>query len=282
MSAPRPTFVGIGTVRGGSTWLHDLLDQHPDVWLPTAKRKELVYFDRLHHKGDDWYRRQFAAAPADALAVGEISPTYLASPGAAERMRASLPHLDRLVVMLRDPARRAWSEYQWRIRHDHLRDSVEQFLVEGGQFDQGSRYSRTLPEFLRHFPEESILMVVSEEAFADPVAARERVAAFLGIDPQRFPAEAGLERSNEGGLPRFPRLYSMASRVRRRLRWWDLDVIPNLANRLGLRKALIGEGAPPPEPSAEELVWLQRRYADDVRWVERHLGRRIDAWSHVE
>lgn len=38
----KPDFLGIGTARSASTWLHSRLSQHPDVYLP--KLKELHFF----------------------------------------------------------------------------------------------------------------------------------------------------------------------------------------------------------------------------------------------
>ena len=46
MSADRrktPSFLGIGTARAGTTWLHANLRRHPEIWLPPLK--ELHYFD---------------------------------------------------------------------------------------------------------------------------------------------------------------------------------------------------------------------------------------------
>lgn len=43
-SRSRPSFLGIGAHKGGTTWLHKNLKQHPQVWLPP--KKELHYFDR--------------------------------------------------------------------------------------------------------------------------------------------------------------------------------------------------------------------------------------------
>jgi len=39
-----PTFLGIGVLRGGTTWLHELLASHPNIFVPT-RRKEIFYFD---------------------------------------------------------------------------------------------------------------------------------------------------------------------------------------------------------------------------------------------
>jgi hypothetical protein len=40
-----PQFLGIGAPRCGTTWLHRMLSQHPQVWLPPIK--EVHYFDSL-------------------------------------------------------------------------------------------------------------------------------------------------------------------------------------------------------------------------------------------
>jgi len=40
----RPTFLGIGATKAGTTWLHHQLAKHPDIWVPPVK--ELNFFDR--------------------------------------------------------------------------------------------------------------------------------------------------------------------------------------------------------------------------------------------
>ncbi len=41
-----PDFIVIGAQKGGTTWLHVQLNDHPDVWLPPTK--EIHYFDRTY------------------------------------------------------------------------------------------------------------------------------------------------------------------------------------------------------------------------------------------
>ena len=41
----RPDFLCIGAHKGGTTWLYQQLDSHPDFWMPPFK--ELHYFDQL-------------------------------------------------------------------------------------------------------------------------------------------------------------------------------------------------------------------------------------------
>lgn len=44
MHDTRPTFLGIGAPRSGTTWLYDRLIKHPQVWMPPVK--EIHFFDR--------------------------------------------------------------------------------------------------------------------------------------------------------------------------------------------------------------------------------------------
>src|SRR6267378_5844198 len=41
----RPDFLCVGVHKGGTTWLYQQLDSHPDFWMPPLK--ELHYFDQL-------------------------------------------------------------------------------------------------------------------------------------------------------------------------------------------------------------------------------------------
>ena len=44
-----PDFLGIGAQKAGTSWLHQMLRQHPQVWLPHAK--EIHYFDHRFPPG---------------------------------------------------------------------------------------------------------------------------------------------------------------------------------------------------------------------------------------
>jgi len=47
MAGKRPTFLGIGAHKAGTSWLHRQLAAHPDIWMPPVK--ELHFFDRSTH-----------------------------------------------------------------------------------------------------------------------------------------------------------------------------------------------------------------------------------------
>lgn len=47
-----PNFLGIGAPRSGSSWLHTMLSNHPDIWLPPIK--EVHYFDSIDPTIDEF------------------------------------------------------------------------------------------------------------------------------------------------------------------------------------------------------------------------------------
>ena len=102
-----PDFLGIGTQKGGTTYLHGLLQEHPQVFL--AHPKELHYFSLHHGRHVGWYADHFADA-STGQRCGEVTPYYLFHPLAAERIHAAIPNV-KLVVLLRDPVERALSQY---------------------------------------------------------------------------------------------------------------------------------------------------------------------------
>ena len=102
-----PDFLGIGTQKGGTTYLHRLLQQHSQVFL--AHPKEVHYFSLHQNRGLDWYADHFAEASIEQH-CGEVTPYYLFHSLAAERIQAAIPSV-KLIVLLRDPVERALSQY---------------------------------------------------------------------------------------------------------------------------------------------------------------------------
>jgi len=115
MSDLLPNFLHIGPSKSGSTWLHEVLIGHPEVFLSQAK--DLYYFNRYYDRGVGWYRAQFRGAQPQHKIIGEVCPDYLASGAAPERIHDCLGGDIRLMVTLRDPISRAFSAYLYLAKH---------------------------------------------------------------------------------------------------------------------------------------------------------------------
>jgi len=114
MTRQGPTFIIAGAPRAGTTWLYELLDRHPDIYMAQPVRPEPKFFlvDEVYARGiQHYFDTWFQGADAYA-AAGEKSTNYLESATAAERIHRDLPAI-KLIFILREPAHRAYSNWLW-------------------------------------------------------------------------------------------------------------------------------------------------------------------------
>jgi Sulfotransferase domain len=205
-----PDFLVIGGQRCGTTSLHSYLAAHPRVRAATGK--ELQYLSLHYGRGERWYRGHFPA-PSPGVVSFEASPLYLFHPLAPERAAATLPD-GRYIALLRDPVERAWSHYlhtrsygQEPFGFTAALAAEEARLATPDGFRRYSyaargRYAEQLSRWLRHVPRERLLVLRSEDLYADPAAVYARVLRFLGLDAFT-PAEFAVHtrRVDRGGPP---------------------------------------------------------------------------------
>ena len=200
-----PDFLVLGAQKAGTTSLGVFLHAHPDVfWTP---RPELHFFDRDYDRGLSWYRSWFARRSAieaherqtgRPARVGEKTPSYVVLPDGPTRVAAALPGV-KLVVSLRDPVSRAYSQWSMNMRTGRetlsfadaleaeperlaavdLRASVSgtPYLEHG--YAMRSRYAEQLERWLAHFERSQLYVYRSEDLYrgsatVDPAPARPR------------------------------------------------------------------------------------------------------------
>jgi len=175
-----PNFLHIGPGKSGSTWLHETLVLHPQVYLSEAK--DLYFFSRYYDRGVDWYRKQFRSAQPSYRVVGEVCPDYLTSAEAPQRIRSCLGPDVRLMVTLRDPAERAFSAYLHRRKHG-LTATFREDLETSDLIEEG-RYGTQLQRYLDCFGRQALHVAVFDDLRADPQAFLDGVTTWLQIDRQ--------------------------------------------------------------------------------------------------
>lgn len=211
-----PDYLIIGTKRGGTTSLARWLLLHPQVrsLFPAREtRKGTYYFDVNYAKGHRWYRSHFptkAALQAQELVrdktqiVGEATPYYLHHPHAAVRARQLVPNV-KVIALLRHPVDR--TNGHWAERHrqgveplgfadalaaepDRLAGEEERMLIDPSyvsfahqhySYVDQSRYSRGLGRWLSAFPRQQVLVLRSEDLYADPGLVYNQVLDFLDL-----------------------------------------------------------------------------------------------------
>jgi hypothetical protein len=271
-----PNLIGLGAQRAGTTWLHDQLAAHPQVYVP-ARRKEIHFFDRYFDRGLNWYSNFFPDEAAGCKWVGEITPAYLYHPGSPARIAATLPDC-RFLVILRQPAKRAYSQYGLLVRSANECRPFRQYLSEEPDGFARGLYARQLTRYFAVFSRTRFLILIFEELMADMPAALGTIASFLGIDAREFiPGTNGRGKVNRSYQPRFGRVYASAHRLGEWLRRHELDPVVNFAKAAGLPK-LFGNRGGLPELDSGTLLRMTEKYRPDIQKLERMLGRDLSIW----
>jgi hypothetical protein len=213
-----PDALIIGAQKCGTSSLHNYLTQHPGVIAPL--RKEVHYFDDNYRRGERWYRAHFGRAGGPGINL-DSSPYYLFHPLAAQRAHQLLPDA-RLIVMLRDPVRRAYSHY-WHERDkgretlsfaDALDAEQQRIVRDADRLARGAidssldhrrhgyvargRYAEQLECWLAFYPARQLRVVRFESFVREPLSTLNETLAFLGLAPM---ARARVEPRNARKYP---------------------------------------------------------------------------------
>lgn len=285
----------VGAEKSGTTWLADMLRQHPQVFVPA--QKELHYFnhcmDESPHlenynftKPVDWYLNFYrAAGPGQTL--GEACPAYLWDEAAPSRIHDFHAGV-RIVIILRDPVDRFLSAYRYGVQRGSVIPADAQtiytkyrklLLERGLYFGQVKRY-------LDLFPREQVAVFLYDDLRRDSRAFLLNVETFLGVSPH-LPGNVD-EDINAAGAPRFPILSRAFAAFRRWTRAHKLTWLIEPARRLGLAEWLTRARARNKSRSAPASAtdvsvfdrgWLRRFYADDVAGLETLLELDLRDWK---
>lgn len=215
-----PDFIIIGVQKGGTTSLYKYLIQYPCVASAFAKEVHFFdNHTRAHNfgKGMAWYRSHFVyglyrsynkLVHKQDLITGEASPDYIFDLHAPRRIAATMPGV-KLIALLRNPIDRAYSHYLHNVRaphdmgretlpfeeaiakeEDRLRGEREKMLQDESYFSYNymhysylSRgiYADQLKTWFDLFPREQILVLRSEDFFANPGTIFKQVLEFLKL-----------------------------------------------------------------------------------------------------
>jgi hypothetical protein len=206
-----PDFLIIGTQRGGTTSLYHYLQELPCIKL--ANTKDTHFFDKKYDKGLNWYRGHFPTRLARVYAqrvhgedfvIGEASPSYLFHPRVPPRVAQALPQV-KLIVLLRNPVDRAYSQYYHALELGHetlpfeeaiqaeeerITRERDKILHDEHYYSRAYKhlsyltrgiYVEQLQAWMKLFPREQFLILKSEDFYADPAMTLKQVLTFLGL-----------------------------------------------------------------------------------------------------
>jgi hypothetical protein len=212
----RPTFLIIGAQKAGTSALFSILAESPKVLAPGVKELHFFDDDAAYAQGVDAYWKRFPLVPLrrPGLLTFEATPCYLFFPLVSERLYAALPDA-RLVVVLRDPVKRAYSAWNMRRQFkDHPRyahryeprsfeeaiaDELRNGALSAPLNDYLARgaYAEQLERFFKVYPREQVLVINYRDLKTEQLNVVNQVCAFVGLPALRGDERALTGRYNE-------------------------------------------------------------------------------------
>lgn len=294
-----PQFIVVGAARAGTTALHHYLKQHPQIYLPDLKEPCFFCFagQKLHYKKGKFafaitdlknYKKLFNEARQEQV-TGEISTPYLylhhQTIGNIKKYHSDPEHL-KIIIVLRNPVDRAYSQYLWKVRDGREDLSFEEALKqekrrieENYSFDyfyshRGLYYDQ-VKDYLDNFNSVKIILFDDfRSKFEETISG---ICNFLGVDDKFVFTRK--EHVNVSAFPRFStlgRLITVESRIKfRLLRYIPEDV------RTGMKETFLKmntSSVVPAPVSASVKIYLHEYYKDDILKLQSLTGIDLNRW----
>jgi len=234
-----PTVFVCGAAKAATTSLWTYMVQHPSVHRSALK--EPGYFTALRPmQSPKKYEDLFRHAGRKQVAA-DASTAYLTSPDSAERISSVCPEA-KIIIVLRNPADRAFSLYRHMVWHGFeyastLREGLrleeeriedEEFLYKNPEYYynflyyQSGRYSEQVDRYLRYFRKRQILFLRFRDFVSETGRVMKEVFQFLEIDSSFQPNQEiyNSGRGRDVWSPRFH--YFINQKMRHPLTDWGV------------------------------------------------------------
>jgi hypothetical protein len=200
----------VGAAKCGTTTIHKILAQHPDIYAGPIK--EPHYFVRDEFQPHPEYRKRIALTEEKYIQnyskagsqkyLIDSSINYLYFENSANSIKAYNPDA-KIIIVLRHPVDRLYSHYKMLRKDGVVKSSLEQFLDH--PYDNNHMnlmrqgfYSTGIKNYLKAFGKDNVL-ILTFGILKNQALLKEKLTNFLSI--AAFKNEA-VEHENTGGMPK--------------------------------------------------------------------------------
>ena len=285
-----PNFLICGTMKGGTTSLYHYLKDHPEIYFPRIK--EIHYFNSNYHKGIEWYKRFFKGVTSKHKAIGEVTPAYMYFEYVPERIHEVLPDV-KLIFILRDPIKRAYSHYWHSVRRGtEFLPFEEAIKIEDERISKGrpykgwysyldrGKYIEQINRFLKYFSKDQMLILITEEVNQNLRENMIKIFKFINVDHNFYNPDWENKRYNPGMSPRSLTLQltlnKIGAQVNKIGKGYRKLLYKIRKNRI-TRRIFFVSGYP--KMSYETMIKLDKYFREYNRRLETFLGRKLISWS---
>lgn len=290
-------FLVLGAPKAGTTRFHYLLKSHPGIAV--SHPKESRFFDKHYDRGLPYLESCFSHAKPGQL-LGDCSPQNLQCEFVTPKIHQHFPEA-RLILILREPAKRAFSH--WWMHRSNGRESrsfeecVELCFKQHERFEgsslagekgkerwsnflrapdlskaeylpylQAGLYFLHLSRFLELYPRRQVLVLSFDSVCGDFETVAKKVASFLELKAEEFVEPKKIVNRGKG------RLGSLLDKTSRSL---GIEAWVPVSLKVALRDFLRSLGDKPIECNPTTLARLQDFYREHDSKLFELLGERF-------
>lgn len=310
----QPSFFIVGAAKAGTTTLYNWLASHPDVYMSPVKEPNFFAKDIDTSKLRPQVKKRLDAQDLDGfiskgmngtlhrayitdanqyndlfsgmkpgMIAGEASASYLWSHVAASEIKKYNPSA-KIIVVLRDPATRAWSHYLM----DRKLGFTEQSFTDALKNDQQLKvrswgaaslyvdlgmYGEQLKRYYDVFPASQLLILRNEDLKHDAQGSFDKICSFLNIRNSKVSTASD---ANVAAVPknRIAETILSFDTVRVRVR----RMIKGTALHSTLRK-LIFTAPSKSQEDQQTINELRKLFSDDITQLEQLTHQDFSSWK---
>ena len=218
-----PDFLVIGAKRCGTTSLFYHLPEHPCI--SKSPYDNMGFFNENFHLGVNWYRSFFPTtftrnkikSKFGNFLSFDVTTRYMEEESTANNVYQTKPNM-KIIVILRNPIDRAYSQYHLNVREKVERRSFEdvikedmdrldkessehheikpKFSAEENNYLKKGLYALQLRHWLKIFPRENILIISTEEFESNQQIIYNKIFKFLNISQFEVKNTEKMEKGN--------------------------------------------------------------------------------------
>lgn len=272
-----PNFILAGAMKSGTTFLTNLLLNHPDIKF-IDRKMDYSYFDddRIYKRGKDWYLSLFndlVENKKEGTLIGQTSADINFNPESVNRVLEHDPNM-KLIFVLRHPIERTyslyWHQYGMAREHRRFEQAIENERVvlnksynnfKHKSFVERSRYDKQFKNIVGVVPEENLLILDFDSLVKDTKTTVNIVLDFLGASKIN-----DIEDLNFSKLPKNPALIPTSHFI---------VVLSAFIQNLGMVRVgrrlvnLTRQEVRPPKMKPETRALLEEELKDDIQFFEK-------------
>lgn len=277
----KPNLFIIGSMKSGTTSLHEYLNEHPDIFMSDVK--EPGYFAECmnyYPKDIDWYESLFSDVKDESI-IGESSTNYTKLPictDVVEKIWEYNPGA-RFIYIMRNPVDRVISHYWHGVKYGDERDDALTAIKKKQEYICFSDYATQLEPYIERFGSDCIYTLTFEAFIADTAGELKAIFDWLGVDP-------GVEIKNSGAahnaLPKtFKKVKGsgLLHDFRNSYIWNKIAPLVPKKITAAAAKLTVEDASKSTEQNAKVIEYLKPVFIEKVEKLERLLNRKFDEWN---